>query len=149
MMSPPAHVPAPEPESGSRSAAPTRAQRVAVGFALLGVPLVWAAHVLLCQWLAATTCTGGVVQRNAQSWSVVHGTLAVFSALAFALSLAGALAARRVLREATRFAAPQRETFRFLAWCGTAVAIAFTVALMFTICVLFALPLERLCGALS
>ncbi|WP_322101640.1 hypothetical protein [Paraburkholderia sp. J41] len=129
-------------------ARPSLAQHAAVWYGLAGVPFVWAGHVLLCQMLAATACAGGVAQRNAQPWNVVHWALAAVSALAFALALAGALAARRALRETARLPAPQRETFRFLAWCGTAVAIAFTIGLVFTTSVLFALPLARLCGAL-
>lgn len=78
----------------------------------------------------------------------MHWTLALACAAAFALALAGALLAWRTWRESAAVNTPQRDTFRFLAWSSAAVAIAFTIALVFTTTVLFALPLERLCGAL-
>lgn len=127
---------------------PTLRQHIAVWYGMFGVPAVWAAHVLFCQTLAATACAGGVPQRNGEPWQVVHWTLALGSAAAFALALTGALLARRAWRENAAVDTPQRDTFRFLAWSSTAVAVAFTIALVFTISVLFALPLERLCGAL-
>ncbi|SDB89991.1 hypothetical protein SAMN05421548_1022 [Paraburkholderia lycopersici] len=129
--------------------APTLRQHVAVWYGLLGVPAVWAGHVLFCQALAATACAGGVPQRNVEPWHVVHWTLAFVSAAAFALALAGALLAWRAWRESAALDYPQRDTFRFLAWSSAAVAVAFTIGLVFTISVLLALPLERLCEALK
>lgn len=128
--------------------APTRSQHAAAWYGLLGVPLVWMGHVLLCMSLVATACVGGVAQRNALPWGVVHGLLALASATAFVLALAGVIAARRALRDSLAMAAPQRDTFRFVAWCGEAVSIAFTIGLVFTISVLVALPLQRLCESL-
>jgi hypothetical protein len=129
-------------------AAPTLRQHAALWYGLLGVPLVWAGHVLFCQTLVATACAGGVPQRNAQPWQVVHWVLPMVSAAAFVLALAGSLMARQVWRASATLPSPQRDTFRFLSWSSTAVAVAFTIALVFTISVLFALPLARLCGAL-
>jgi uncharacterized membrane protein len=35
-----------------------------------------------------------------------------------------------------------------LAWCGLAVSIAFTLGLVFTMSVMIALPLQRICESL-
>ncbi|PVX61392.1 cytochrome C oxidase subunit I [Paraburkholderia unamae] len=128
---------------------PTLAQHVAMWYGLLGVPLVWAGHVLLCQTLVETACFGGVAQINAQPWHSVRWVLPLVSGAAFALALGGSLLARRVWHASAALHSPQHDTFRFLAWSSTAVAVAFTIALVFTISVLFVLPLERLCGVLQ
>ncbi|WP_052406051.1 hypothetical protein [Paraburkholderia heleia] len=148
MMPPAAPAPPAPPAPVPTRTRPTLRQHVAVWYGIVGVPAVWAAHVLFCQTLAATACAGGVPQRNGEPWPVVHWTLALACAAAFALALAGALLAWRTWRESAAVNTPQRDTFRFLAWSSAAVAIAFTIALVFTTTVLFALPLERLCGAL-
>ncbi len=147
-MPPAAPAPPAPPAPVPTRTRPTLRQHVAVWYGIVGVPAVWAAHVLFCQTLAATACAGGVPQRNGEPWPVVHWTLALACAAAFALALAGALLAWRTWRESAAVNTPQRDTFRFLAWSSAAVAIAFTIALVFTTTVLFALPLERLCGAL-
>ncbi|MEK6383177.1 MAG: hypothetical protein V4797_01125 [Paraburkholderia tropica] len=138
------------PHPGERHVrhAPTRAQHAAAWFGLVGVPLIWMTHVLLCTGLVATACAGGVVQRNALPWPLVHWALAFASLFAVALALAGVLAARRAWRDSAAFVAPQRETFRFVAWCGSAVSIAFAIGLAFTISVLLLLPLQPLCESL-
>lgn len=135
------------PASGS-ALGPTRAQHAAVWFGLLGVPLVWAAHVLICTGLVAIACAGGVAQRNALSWSAAHWLLALASAAACALALTGVMAARRAWRETATLGPRRRETFHFVAWCGLAVSIAFTLGLVFTMSVLVALPLQRICESL-
>lgn len=147
-MPPAAPAPPAPPAPVPARTRPTLRQYVAVWYGIVGVPAIWAAHVLFCQTLAATACAGGVPQRNGEPWPVMHWTLALACAGAFALALTGALLARRTWRESAAVDTPQRDTFRFLAWSSTAVAIAFTIALVFTTTVLFALPLERLCGAL-
>jgi hypothetical protein len=135
------------PPSRTHSA-PSRLQHVAAWCGLVGVPLIWAGHVLLSEMLVATACTRGVPQYNGEPWPVVHGLLALLSVAAIALALAGALAAWRAWRGTAALQSPKRETFRFIAWCGTAVSVAFTIALIFTISVLVALPFERMCGTL-
>lgn len=137
-----------EPAAASVRVSPTRIQHAAAWYGLLGVPLVWMAHVLLCMSLVATACVGGVTQHNALPWSIVHWLLALASVAAFVLAVAGVIAARRALRDSLALRAPQRDTFGFVAWCGEAVSIAFTVGLVFTISVLVALPLQRLCESL-
>ena len=139
----PAHAPRSAPH-----ASPTRGQHIAAWYGLVGVPLVWIAHVLLCMSLVAIACPGGVTQRNALPWGVVQILLAVTSAAALALALAGVLATLRAWRESGALAGGRRETFRFVAWCGAAVSVAFTLGLAFTISVLVTLPLQRLCEAL-
>lgn len=134
------------PASPART--PKRTIHAAMWFGLLGVPLVWAGHVLVCTGLVAIACAGGVAQRNALPWSVTHWLLALVSAAACALSCAGILAARASWQKTATLPAPRRETFRFVAWCSTAVSIAFTLGLVFTMAVLITLPLQRICEAL-
>jgi len=134
--------------SSAPPVSPTRGQHIAAWYGLIGVPLVWIAHVLLCMGLVAITCPGGVTQRNAIPWSVVQILLAIASAAALALALAGVLATQRAWRESAALSGGRRETFRFVAWCGAAISVAFTLGLAFTISVLVTLPLQRLCEAL-
>jgi hypothetical protein len=127
---------------------PTRAQHAAVWFGLLGVPLVWMAHVLICTGLVEIACAGGVAQRNALPWSVAHWLLALASAAACALALSGVLATRRAWRDTKTANTPHRETFHFVAWCGSAISIAFSIGLIFTMAVLLVLPMQRVCESL-
>ncbi len=135
-----------EPAAASAHPAPTRLH-LAAWYGLLGVPFVWMGHVLLCMSLVATACVGGIAQRNALPWSIVHWLLALASVAAFALALAGVIAARRALRGSLALRGPQRNTLHFVAWCGEAISIAFTIGLVFTISVLVVLPLQHLCEA--
>ncbi|WP_434663208.1 hypothetical protein P5W99_23415 [Paraburkholderia sp. A3BS-1L] len=134
-----------ESAAASGRAAPARLLHVAAWYGLLGVPFVWMGHVLVCMSLVATACVGGVTQHNALPWSIVHGLLALASFAAFVLALAGVIGARRARRSALALRGPQRNTLHFVAWCGEAVSIAFTIGLVFTISVLVALPLQHLC----
>ncbi|TDQ97430.1 mono/diheme cytochrome c family protein [Paraburkholderia silvatlantica] len=110
-MPPAAPAPPAPPAPVPARTRPTLRQHVAVWYGIVGVPAIWAAHVLFCQTLAATACAGGVPERNGEPWPVVHWTLALACAGAFALALTGALLARRTWRESAAINTPQRAPF--------------------------------------
>jgi len=117
----------------------------AVWSGLVGVPLLWIGHILLCAFLVGTACVGGPGQRNALPWGVVRWLLVGASALAVLLAIAGVVATRRAWRRAAALRAPKRDTMRFVALCGMTVSTAFALAFAFTLSVLLMLPLQRLC----
>ncbi len=125
---------------------PRRAQRFAVWFGVFGVPVVWLAHLVLSLTLVRLICASGVEQRDTPSWGTAQLTIEIASALAFPLAAGGAWAAWRVWKKTDSLASVRRGTWRFVSWCSVAVSGAFALALTFSICVLIAVPFDRLCG---
>ncbi|RAR48696.1 hypothetical protein C7401_15057 [Paraburkholderia unamae] len=139
--------PSPQPAGASRRPVPTRAQRAAVWLGLCAVPLVWLLHLALGVTLLSSACTDAVAQNAAPTWRGMLSFLAIASACAFLIALAIAYAAGRAWRKIVYASHEKHDTHRFVAWCGATTSVAFTFGLAFSICILIAVPIERLCVA--
>jgi len=141
--------PSVEPQRPPR---PPLSQRVAAWAGILAVPTIWMIQLLISVMLIATTCAGGVQQRNALSWPAVEIAVRGASALAFAIALACTVFAWRAWRAAAHAAhayAHQNDgdhgKHRFLTLCGAMVSAGFTAGLVFTASVMIAASPTQLC----
>lgn len=148
-----------EPSSATpRPPRPPLAQRAFAWAGIVGVPAIWTLHLLVSVTLIATTCAGGVAQRNALSWPVVETLVRILSALAFAVALAFTVLAWRAWGAAVRAAHAYTQTeapaggepgdhgkHRFLTLCGAMASAGFTAGLVFTASVMIAASPTQLC----
>ncbi|WP_042266820.1 hypothetical protein [Paraburkholderia heleia] len=141
-----AHTSRQPPGAGSHLE-PTRAQRAAGWLGLCAVPLIWLLHLALGVTLVSTACADAVAQDPMPGWHGTQWILGVASVCALMLALAITYAAGRAWRKIANVAPEKRDARRFIAWCGAATSVAFTFGLAFSICILIAAPIERLCTA--
>ncbi|MEM5316336.1 hypothetical protein VSR72_31800 [Paraburkholderia sp. JHI869] len=142
----------PAPRSGQSpgtdsNPAPTRAQRVAGWLGLCAVPLIWLLHLALGVTLVDTACADAVSQAPVPTWHGTQWILGIASVCALVLALAITYAAGCAWRKIAYVAKEKHDARRFIAWCGATASVAFTFGLAFSICILIAVPIERLCTA--
>lgn len=136
-----------QPTSAGSNPEPTRAQRVAGWLGLCTVPLIWLLHLALGVTLVSTACADAVTRDPMPGWHGTQWILGIASVCALVPALAITYAADRAWRKIAYVAKEKRDARRFIAWCGATTSVAFTFGLAFSICVLIAVPIERLCTA--
>ncbi|MEM5331740.1 hypothetical protein VSR34_35045 [Paraburkholderia sp. JHI2823] len=135
----------PQPAATGPRSTPTRAQRIAAWLGLCVVPLIWLLHLALGVTLVSRACADAVAQSEAPTWLDTQWIVILASLGAFLVALAITFAAGHAWRRIVYIANSRRDAHRFIAWCGATTSVAFTFGLAFSICVLTAVPLERLC----
>lgn len=119
--------------------------RTAIWLGLAGVPLIWLLHLALCVTLISNACDD--FQRSGTlTWPQVERIVAGASLIALVVSAVIAVAAGRAWRVIATRLPGKRDPDRFIAWCGATAAVAFTVGLAFSSCVLIVVPIDRLCA---
>jgi hypothetical protein len=110
------------------------------------VPLLWLLHLALGVTLVSQACAYAVAENALPTWHGTQWILGVASACALVLSLVITFAAGRAWRSIAYVSREKRDAQRFVAWCGATTSVAFTFGLAFSICILIALPIDRLCA---
>jgi hypothetical protein len=119
--------------------------RTPIWLGLAGVPLIWLLHLALCVTLISNACDD--FQRNGTlSWPAVERIVVGASVIALVASAVIAVAAGRAWRIIATQVPGKRDPARFIAWCGATAAVAFTVGLAFSSCLLIVVPIDRLCA---
>ncbi|WP_322047284.1 hypothetical protein [Paraburkholderia sp. J67] len=119
--------------------------RTAIWLGLAGVPLIWLLHLALCVTLISNACED--FQRSgALQWPQVERIVDGASLVALVASAVIAVAAGRAWRLIASQVQGKRNPARFIAWCGATAAVAFTVGLAFSSCLLIVVPIDRLCA---
>ncbi len=122
-----------------------RRGRTAIWLGLAGVPLIWLLHLALCVTLVSNACND--FERNgALTWPQVERIVDGASLVAMVACAVMAVAAARAWRIIATQVQGKRDPARFIAWCGATAAVAFTVGLAFSSCLLIVVPIDRLCA---
>lgn len=119
--------------------------RTAIWLGLAGVPLIWLLHLALCVTLISNGCDD--FQRNGTlTWPQVERIVDGASLVALVAAIVIAVRAGRAWRLIATQVPGKRDPARFIAWCGATAAVAFTVGLAFSSCLLIVVPIDRLCA---
>ncbi|WP_321816934.1 MULTISPECIES: hypothetical protein [unclassified Paraburkholderia] len=119
--------------------------RTAIWLGLAGVPGIWLAHLALCVTLISNACDD-FQHSGALPWPLVERIVAGASAVSMIAAVIIAIAASRAWRMIASQVPGKRNPARFIAWCGATAAVAFTVGLAFSSCLLIVVPIDRLCA---
>ncbi|POR46703.1 hypothetical protein B0G62_12219 [Paraburkholderia eburnea] len=119
--------------------------RTAIWLGLAGVPLIWLLHLALCVTLISNGCDD--FQRNGTlTWPQVERIVDGASLVALVAAIVIAVRTGRAWRLIATQVPGKRDPARFIAWCGATAAVAFTVGLAFSSCLLIVVPIDRLCA---
>jgi hypothetical protein len=119
--------------------------RTVIWLGLAGVPLIWLLHLALCVTLISNACND-FDHGGALTWPQVERIVVGASLIAMVASSVIAVAAGRAWRIIATQVPGKRDPARFIAWCGATAAVAFTVGLAFSSCLLIVVPIDRLCA---